>query len=141
MAASAIADDKAKHFRGTARVQFDHLTFPNPIRRKDNKIVEELKRSLEGGCDDEEHPIPAIIDDGILQSALIKSGLIADSLRRVPINSPPKLQFSRDVQLECLHGQHRVLAAKQILRPEDRWWSVDLYGNGKLIETLLKLTY
>ena len=125
-----IAEDKATYFRGTARVRVEHLIFPNPTRQKDYKIINELKWSLEGGCEDEKHPIPAIIDDNILQWALAESGLNADSLRRVQVNGPPRLQFPRDVRLECEDGQHRVLAAKQILLPEDRWWSVDLYGKG-----------
>jgi hypothetical protein len=123
-----VAHDKAIHFRGKARIQFDHLTFPNPTREKDNKIIEELKRSLERGCNDEEHPIPALIDDDILQSALTKSNLDVDSLTRVRVNGSPKLLFSTNVRLKCLDGQHRILAAEQILRRGDRWWAVDLYG-------------
>ncbi|PWW72046.1 hypothetical protein C7212DRAFT_38371, partial [Tuber magnatum] len=32
---------------------------------------------------------------------------------------------------ECLHGQHRILAANQYLEPDSRWWEVDLYDKGK----------
>ena len=51
------------------------------------------------------------------------------------------MKFFKDTKLECLQGQHRALAAKQILPLAERWWTIELYGKGKckydLIETSL----
>ena len=30
-----------------------------------------------------------------------------------------------------LHGRHRTEAAKKYLHPDDKWWIVDLYVDGK----------
>lgn len=127
-----IADDKATHLKGWARVRISHLIFPDPIRQKDKRLIAQLKRNISAeGCHDEEHPIPAIIDDRILQIALSQAGIQAESLRNPPVN-PPKVKFFKDTKLECLEGQHRALAAKQILPSAERWWTIELYGKGKL---------
>ncbi|KAL5331286.1 hypothetical protein ACEPPN_000816 [Leptodophora sp. 'Broadleaf-Isolate-01'] len=43
------------------------------------------------------------------------------------INGYPMLKFPTSCQLECLHGRHRIEAAREFLLPTDRWWVVDLY--------------
>jgi hypothetical protein len=131
-----IADDKAAHLRGWARVHLFHLVFLDPIRqedkKKDKKIITQLGGNIAAdGCHDEKYPIPAIIDDSVLQAALNKAGIQSDSLIKAPIN-PPKLRFSKDTKLECLDGRHRQLAAKQVLPPAERWWTIEFYGKGKI---------
>jgi len=44
----------------------------------------------------------------------------------------PELGFWPGYQLECLHGRHRIQAAKQALLPPDKWWTVDLYLAGMI---------
>ena len=39
--------------------------------------------------------------------------------------------------LECLYGQHRILAALEILRPKEEWWTVDLYLLGLTLKAFL----
>lgn len=34
--------------------------------------------------------------------------------------------------LTCLHGRHRIEAAKKYLHPDDKWWVVDLYADGEV---------
>ena len=132
-----IAGEKAAKARGTVRVRIDHLTFPNPIRCKGDKIIEQLERTFAAeGCLDEQHGVPAVIDDHILRAALNKTGLKVENLRVISGRQPPKLQFPENTKLECLHGQHRVLAAKKYLPPAERWWTVDLYGTGEYETTL-----
>ncbi|OBT59293.1 hypothetical protein VE04_00377 [Pseudogymnoascus sp. 24MN13] len=121
-----VAEDKAAKIIGTARVRIDHLAFPNPIRGKDLTKVKKLKGEFAlKGCLDEQHRIPAVIDDNTLQTALLKTGLNIEALQGVS-DQPQSLHFPENMKLECLHGQHRILAAKRYL-PEERWWTVDLY--------------
>lgn len=52
--------EKAAKLRGTARVRFDHLPFPYPIRSEDDKIIKQLRETFAAeGCLDEKHGMPA----------------------------------------------------------------------------------
>lgn len=67
------------------------------------------------------------MDDEALLAALNISGIGSTSLRTLP---PTKLRFALGVKIECLHGRHRIIAARRALPPVKIWWTVDLYGNG-----------
>lgn len=128
-----IADDKAAKAIGTARVRIDHLAFPNPIRGKDEKAIKRLERTFAAeGCLDDRHRIPAVIDDSTLQAALLKTGVSIGRLQGVS-GQPQRLQLPENMELECLHGQHRILAAKRYLHPDERWWTVDFYRTGEIL--------
>jgi hypothetical protein len=97
----------------------------------DKRIIEQLKRYFEGqGCMSQSNRIPAIIDDSTLEAGLEGLAINAESFKASSTTAPPKLHFGDNVKLECLHGQHRVLAAKEFLAPRKRWWAVDFYGTG-----------
>ena len=127
-----IASDKLAKFKGAARILIQHLEFPHSIRQIDRKAVRQLKRDFDGeGCirDEPSHRIPAIMDSLILQAALEKISLTAETFRANAEN-PPVLRLESEVKLECLHGQHRALAATEHLAASQRWWVVDIYGPG-----------
>ncbi|KAH8674430.1 hypothetical protein BGZ60DRAFT_403952 [Tricladium varicosporioides] len=133
-----ISKDKLAKYKGSALVAIAHLAFPHPCRQVDRKIIEQLKRDFEGeGCKIEEpnNRIPAIIDDPTLQEVLEKLATSAETFRAASKGDPPRLQLDHNVKLECLHGQHRVLAAKEFLLPPRRWWVVDLYSTDLENET------
>jgi hypothetical protein len=128
-----VAEDKAMSFRGTARVRFEHLTFPSPIRLLDKRIVASLERDFTvAGCLQHEldYGIPAIIDDQTLEPALGMLGINKDTFRANSSHHPRELKLGDEVRLECLHGRHRILAATSSLPLSDQWWTVDLYGTG-----------
>ncbi|KFY28058.1 hypothetical protein V491_00664 [Pseudogymnoascus sp. VKM F-3775] len=128
-----VAQDKAAKAIGTARVRIDHLAFPNPIRGRDEKIIKQLEGTFAAeGCLDEQHRIPAVIDDSTLQAALLKTGENIEYLQRVS-GQPQRLHFPENIKLECLHGRHRILAAKSYLDPEEQWWTVDFYRTGEVL--------
>ena len=131
-----VADDKAMSFRGTARIRFEHLTFPSPIRLFNKRIVASLKRDFAvAGCLKHEldYRIPAIIDDQILEAALGILGMDKDTFRAYSSHHPRELKLDHGVRLECLHGRHRIVAAAESLLSPDQWWTVDLYGTGLAI--------
>ena len=110
-----------------------HLDFPHPCRQINRKVIEQLKRDFEGeGCikDEQSHRIPAIIEDSILQKGLQKLEISSETFKAVSNDDPPLLHLEQDIKLECLHGQHRVVAAKEFLPAPKRWWIVDLYSTG-----------
>jgi hypothetical protein len=77
----------------------------------------------------------AIIDQEYLDAAMHQSGIAADDmLTNDEADKPPEypeLLFPQGFQLECLHGRHRIQAAREFLSPKDKWWTVDLYLSGK----------
>jgi hypothetical protein len=128
-----ISLDKLAKYKGSAKVSIAHLDFPHPCRQINIKVIEQLKRDFEGeGCikDKQTNRIPAIIEDSILQTGLEKLAMNNETFKAVSNSNPPKLHFGQDVKLECLHGQHRIIAAKEFLVSSERWWVVDLYSTG-----------
>jgi hypothetical protein len=127
-----IATDKLAKFKGAARVSFRHLEFPYPARQIDEKVIQQLLRDFDGeGCIREErsHWIPVVIDESILQTTLEKNSLTPETFK-AKADHPPILKLESGVKLECLHGQHRILAAKEHLAASHWWWVIDIYGTG-----------
>ena len=128
-----FVESKTLHLKGKARVRLSQLSFPNPIRPIDPKLVKVLKRNFKGeGClqQDSIFSLPAIIDDNSLTLALEELDVSADRFKADSILSPAKFELPHNIQLACLHGQHRVAAAKQLLGSGNKWWLVDIYGQG-----------
>ncbi|KAL5350969.1 hypothetical protein ACLOAV_004542 [Pseudogymnoascus australis] len=128
-----FVESKTLHLKGKARVRLSQLSFPNPIRPIDPKLVKVLKRNFKGeGClqQDSAFSLPAIIDDNSLTLALRELGISADRFKADSILSPAKFELPHNIQVACLHGQHRVAAAKQLLGSGNKWWLVDIYGQG-----------
>ncbi|KFY68421.1 hypothetical protein V496_01043 [Pseudogymnoascus sp. VKM F-4515 (FW-2607)] len=129
--------EKRLKFKGTAKISLDVLYFKqNQPRQLNLKHVEYLKECFQTeGC--HRLPlcrhIPAKIDQRCLDATIKKSGVSARQLlgtakRDVETTDYPELVFPSDIQVECLHGRHRIEALKKSrLLPEDMWWTVDLY--------------
>ncbi|GBF63945.1 hypothetical protein TMEN_6613 [Trichophyton mentagrophytes] len=123
---------KATFYRGTVKVDLRHLKFEDPkrdgVRTISQKNVERLIEvfRLEGCMRLEpEHHVPALIPQEILEDSLRNSGLEQEEIMEYAI--PKHLHLAESVRLTVLHGQHRLLAAKQFLW--DKWWVVDLYSD------------
>ncbi|CZT41140.1 uncharacterized protein RSE6_00835 [Rhynchosporium secalis] len=128
---SRLEAERRRTFRGSARISLDALHFVQRKHRDlDAKHVEYLKgcflkdryRRLEV-----QNHIEAEVDQHILDVALRDSNVTARELLTNQPNGCPELIFPQGFQLECLHGQHRVQAAREFLLPTDKWWTVDLY--------------
>ena len=46
--------------------------------------------------------------------------------------APPHMTFEA---IKCVHGKHRIAAAKEVLLVGNKWWVVDLYAEGMCFET------
>jgi hypothetical protein len=131
-----IERQKSSHFRGRARVPLEFLHFSEHSPRDlDQGNVERLM----GVYRDEgvkrlqyEHYIPAVVGKDDLLSAVHLSGLSLVHLLNSSHGNPPRLTFPEGFRLRCLHGKHRVEAAKLSarLQGQDRWWTVTLYSEG-----------
>lgn len=133
-----LEGERELKFKGTARISLDVLHFKQDQPRELNsKHVEYLKECFQKeGCRRLQlsRHIPAIIDQQCLDATMRKSGVSAHQLLNRPSETPdyPQLLFPGDFQLECLHGRHRIQAAKEVLSTWDKWWTVDLYLSGKI---------
>jgi hypothetical protein len=127
--------DREKYYLGTARVDLEHLEFQTPYAREfDAKNYEFLVFTFKStGCHREkppEHHIPVVIQEVALKTAIAHSDGSADDVRSCDPAEWPRLNFPTEFRLLCLHGRHRIEAAKQCLSGVDRWWVVDLYSDG-----------
>jgi hypothetical protein len=74
-----------------------------------------------------------MVEQSDLDDALLASDVSAERLLSNPDNNPPALKFAASYRLICLHGRHRIVAAREILLPTDAWWTVELYLAGMRI--------
>ena len=122
-------------YMGTARVSLDVFHFPRDQPRElDTKHVEFLKGCFrKEGCRPLEirNRVPAVIEQHFLEAAIRSSGISARELLTNQPNGCPELVFPAGFQLQCLHGRHRIQAAREFLSPRDKWWAVDLYLSGE----------
>ena len=126
-------------YRGTARIGLEWLHFHSEKRRElDRRNVERLKTIIRKDCRrlDVHNHIQALVEQEHLDVALRISRVERGDLLSHP---PPELVFPPGYQLECLHGQHRIQAGKEVLSPGDRWWTVELYISGKARGTRVDL--
>jgi hypothetical protein len=79
------------------------------------------------------HFIPAIVSRDAFEAAK-KRAQIDDHARLDSVDNLPTLKFGPG-QLKALHGRHRLQVGAELLAPVERWWTVDLYLNGKTVET------
>ena len=124
-------------YKGTCRIKLEMLYFRwNEPRELDTKNVEKLKACFrKSGCRRllVQNHIPAIIDEQCLNTAIQSSGITAAMLTNNYEKEYPELILPATYQLLCLHGRHRIQAAKEYLSPRDKWWTVDLYLAGEMM--------
>lgn len=127
-------EEKQSCFRGSAKIKLKHLQFEteNPeLLVLDPENVKRLVQVFQlEGClrFDLERHIPAIIDENDLFRALQNSQSVSGDLFKR--QGPPSLYLYSKTTLKCLHGRHRIAAAREFLLPGDKWWIVDLYSDG-----------
>ncbi len=123
-------------YRGTARIRLENLYFePDESRELSRKNVERLKERFRKDILRlvPRHHIPAVVDQADLDDGIQASKISAGALLSNLHDQPPMLQFPTRLRLTCLHGRHRIQAARETLSPNDAWWTVDLYLTGMSI--------
>jgi len=77
---------------------------------------------------DPSNHIQAVIPASILQDAIQASRTSSAALKSPPGGIPPELIFPSDYAVQCLHGNDRIEAAKQVLFGSKRLWEMDIYS-------------
>jgi hypothetical protein len=121
-------------YRGTARVRLDNLHFewnePRELSRKNVERLKEIFRTENVHRLEPRNHIPAVVEEAELDAATRTSEVSAENLLRNPDDGPPLLIFPPSHRVICLHGRHRIQAARETLPPTDAWWTVDFYLTG-----------
>ena len=123
--------ERRAKFKGTARIRLEHLDFP---RYEASENVERLKLCIEyQGCYrlESRYHVPAVIDQQLLDVVIQASSTSHAALLSDSQSEWPTLRLPSGTRLECLRGWDRLRAGWESLPPKDRWWTVDLYLNGK----------
>ena len=132
-----IEAEKSSKFWGRARIPLEYLYFPvHDPRDLDRSNVNRLKGTfLREGIKRQRHEnhIPATISKEDLQLVIQNSGISPETLHNAH-DKLPLLAFSSNQRVQCLHGKHRIEAARDSPRlcKNDRWWTVTLYSEGRI---------
>ncbi len=128
-----LSAERERLFCGSVKVPIFKLVaedvLTNP-RQLDPKNVARLRNIfLLEGCQrlDPQHHVPVLINQATLGQALRSSNIPRASLKSL---DEPQL-LSLDGVITYLHGRHRLEAAKDVLKADDKWWVVDVYLDGK----------
>lgn len=142
-----LDQERRRTYLGTARVRFEALHFGRRLRVPDEKHVEYLEGCFRtSGCRplEKQNHISAKVSQEVLGEAIQASGIGHGDLLSNQTPGYVELEMPPGRQIECLHGQHRILAASRVLGPHDKWWAVDLYRSGTSHTTrgfTIQLTY
>jgi len=110
------------YFLGNAQVQLQNVDFAPGVRDFDKANVDRLVNIFRlEGCqrDDPTHFVPGLIAREHLGPEWQQ------------LLEPQRLSLPTSVVMRCLHGKHRILAAKEVLPPHEQWWNVALYDEGE----------
>lgn len=141
-----LAQERSLKYLGTAKVYINQIVpHPSISRELDPQNVERLSEVFSrDGCRrlDIRNHVTAVVSRQHLAVALQTAGVTPHSLKTSPPDRYPLLEFPMG-KIQCLHGQHRLRAAKEQLPPGEQWWTSDLYLDGMQPQgpTLLTLPF
>lgn len=133
-----VLQERTRAYRGSIACPLRNLRFENQYinpRQLDKKNIERILAIFElQGCLrlEPENSIPALIAPATL--AAIVQTLPEDRRNLQLAGKKPAILSDVPQDIVCLHGQHRVEAAKRFLGPGEKWWVVDLYASGTLTD-------
>ncbi len=127
------------NFQGTTRIYLRYLEFARSKYNATSDLYLDTKNIsrilqifyIEGYHRlDPTNYIPALIGYNILERCLLRLGVTKEDLLRR--HTPPFLELEDDTRLVYLYSRHRIAAAQDYLLPLDKWWTVDLYSEGRI---------
>lgn len=126
--------------KGLAQIDLAALDFDFSLqqghRQPSDKIVSALEKKFKlAGCHrrDPQNYISALIDEDALRTAPTAAG--SEEAALAPRDDNPTIPYLPVERVDCLHGLHRVLAARRHLPEDDRWWIVRLYSSRETLPT------
>jgi hypothetical protein len=136
------ANERRLKYQGAARVRISAIEFEAPKDQwLDHKNVDRLCNIFrKNRCRRFElsNYVPVTVSRQALTEALENAAIAARSLLLSSGKDIPSLTFSQG-QLKGLHGRHRLYAGSRVLAPAERWWTVDLYLDGRTLALIHRL--
>ena len=133
----SLSYEESLRFRGLARVHlkalnFDHALFKDHRKPSAKNISRLVRVFRQEGCNrsDESNFVKAQVNHKDLDAALASQNL---TLSRQPPKSWRTIPILNLQSIDCLNGLYRVLAAREFLNKNDRWWIARLYTDGKTV--------
>lgn len=129
----SIYAEKRKGYRGAVKYPLHCLVEENERidpRQTDPKNIKRLLNifKLEGCCRFEaQNHIPALISHDQYERLINGLPDRGSQLKNCDVEPP---QTNSAETLVCLHGKHRLEAARRYLGSGEKWWIVDLYSDG-----------
>ncbi|KZL65378.1 hypothetical protein CT0861_10703 [Colletotrichum tofieldiae] len=126
-----LEEERRAKFCGTASISTSSLKptlrTTNHVRRPVSEPLKRLYRE-EHGCrkEDNRHHAKATISQHDFEAALLNAGISASRLQSDALPYPA-LELPPGVQLECLQGSDRIMAADEVFDGTNKHWIVDLY--------------
>lgn len=130
-----VANERHLKYQGVAKVDVNQINFTQHETSLDTRKAERLRKIfLKEGCHrlDVRNHIPCTISSQHLDTSLERAGVTRAALLTDNVEKLPFLQFSHN-ELLGLHGRHRIEVARELLPPSDRWWTVDVYLDGRSV--------
>ena len=134
MSHESLSHEESLRFRGLARVDLDTLNFGHASSRGhrdtwDNNVKRLVNIFRTEGCkrDEAANFVKVRVNQGHLDAALASQSTSLPQQPPKDWKAYPVLQLS---SIDCLNGHHRVLAARQYLDRNDRWWVARVYTEG-----------
>ncbi|KAH7119294.1 hypothetical protein EDB81DRAFT_701221 [Dactylonectria macrodidyma] len=120
-----IEEERRAKFCGTASLSISSL---KPLLRTTNPVRRPRLYREEHGCrqEDNRHHAKATISQHDFEIALTNAGISASRLQNDALPYP-RLELPPGVQLECLQGADRIMAADEVFDGTNKRWIVDLY--------------
>lgn len=135
-----LLKDRNSSYRGTARIPLGALSFQRRKSRSDlASNIERMKEIFIGSqCQrlDPANKIPVLISQQSLDTITRLSNITLKQLVENTQEDLPLLEMSPNIYLECLDGESRIEAAKEVLPRDDAWWVVDLYIDGRSVSSI-----
>ncbi|KAF7894690.1 uncharacterized protein EAF01_010140 [Botrytis porri] len=123
-----LYSEKQLHYIGRVKILLSNLRFTTTNdRRKQFPDKKTIKKLVQNFASEEENHVLALISKDVLQNALRRSNLTAESIRKA--EPPPKLIIETPTPLKCLYGRNRLQAAHRLLEYGEDWLIVDLYSD------------
>lgn len=128
------ASERRLKYQGVARVKISDIHFTDSQSDYvDQKNIDRLCNIFrKARCQRFElaNYVSALVSRQALSEAIQNAGISARSLLQSSGMDIPTLSFPGG-QLTGLHGRHRLYAGAKVLAPTERWWTVDIYLDGK----------
>lgn len=121
---TTVYSDIQYHFRGYARLNLASIELEDGDSLEAD--VKHLIKDFESrGClqHDPAYAISVMVDNDSL-AAVVNAQTDLSSRDETPY---PHV----DIKAICLHGKHRILAARIALQEHDKWWTARLFSSGR----------